>query len=298
MLAMSLLAHIVQETDRNLPVAGLMNSRTIERLAAMLGEDDGGNGWSPLVPLQTEGTKRPFFCVHPAGGNALCYLQLSRLLGKDQPFYGLQAPGIDSTREPLTTIEDMAEEYIVAIRQVQPHGPYNIGGWSYGGVLAYDIAQKLRAAGEEVACLAILDAGVLYAFAVLRTVLPERDLGIFDTMRLPVGEQVAVFRERTAAARLIPDEADEDLAARIFRLFVINTKSMIKYRPDPYDSRISLFQAREDFVKTRHRPYGEWTRICENVELHEVPGNHLTMIHEPHIRELATKLGAALDAAR
>jgi thioesterase domain-containing protein/aryl carrier-like protein len=296
-LAMSLLARIVQQTGRNLPIAGLMRAATIKRLATSLREENGGGAWSPIVPLQTEGSKPAFFCIHPAGGNALCYLQISRLLGKDQPFYGLQAPGIEAGREPLGTIEDMAAEYVEAIRQVQPRGPYQLGGWSCGGVLAYEIAQMLRAAGEEIRLLVIMDSGVLYAFAVMRTGLPESDLGVFDVLRLPVAEQISEFRTRTKAARLVPEEADDDLAERIFHLFVANTKAMISYRPEPYAGKLTLFQASEKFVRTRHEPYHEWSQLCDDVELHKVPGNHLTLVQEPHVHELAAKLAACIDAS-
>ena len=297
LLAMTLLARIVQQTGRNLPIAGLMRATTIKRLAAALREENNWGTWSPIVPLQTEGSKPAFFCIHPAGGNALCYLQISRLLGKDQPFYGLQAPGIEADREPLSTIEEMAAEYVEAIRQVQPRGPYELGGWSCGGVLAYEIAQVLRAAGEEIRLLAIMDSGVLYAFAVMTTALPQGDLGVFDVLRLPVAEQISEFRKRTKAAKLIPDEADDDLAERIFRLFVVNTKAMLSYRPEPYADKLTLFQASEKFVRTRHEPYHEWSRLCDDVELHKVPGNHLTLIQEPHVHELAAKLAACIDAS-
>jgi thioesterase domain-containing protein/aryl carrier-like protein len=297
LLAMSLLARIVQETGYMLPGSGIVRAPTIEKLAKVLREDSDPANWSAIVPIQTEGTKRPFFCVHPGGGNALCYLQLARCLGPEQPFYGLQCPGVDGIRQPLATAEEMAREYVAAIRGVQARGPYAIGGWSVGGVFAYEVAQQLRAAGEEVRFLAVIDSGILYACAILTALFPKGQMGILDMLRLPSAGQLSEFRRRSAPARLIPDNADEPLAYQIFRLFTSNMHAVINYRPEPYEGKITLFQASEGLVKKRFEPSREWSRLCDDVELHLVPGNHLTLVQEPHVRKLAERLANCLDAA-
>lgn len=295
LLAMSLLVQIAQQTGYNLPVGGILQAPTIERLAATLRQESDPADWSPMVPIQSEGPKLPIFCVHPAGGNVLCYLELSRHLGKEQPFYGLQAPGIDGIREPLEQVEEMGAEYVEAVRRIQPRGPYAVAGWSAGGVVAYEMAQQLRASGEEVRLLAIIDSGILYAFAVMTTVFPKEELGLFDTLRLPAVEQLSQFRRRTAPARLIPEDAHEELAGRIYRLFVTNMRAVLSYQAKPYDGEVTVFQASEKFVRSRHQPYGEWSRLCDEVRLQMVPGNHLTLIHAPHVNQLAAKLGNCLD---
>jgi len=296
-LAMSLLARVIQETGYHLPAGGIFSAPTVGTLAASLRADADPDLWSPLVPIQTEGLRPPFFCVHPGGGNVLCYLQLSRDLGWDQPFYGLQAPGVDGIREPLTTVEEMAEEYVAAIREVRPEGPFCLGGWSVGGVIAYEMAQQLRAAGEEVAALAIMDSGVLYAIAIVAALFPKNQPGALELLRQPSAEQVADFRVRSAAAKLVPEEADDELAGQIFRLFTANMMAVLNYRAKPYEGRIDLFQARERIVRERFQPFGEWSRLCDDVRLHDVPGDHLTMIHEPHVSELAEQLGRCLVAS-
>src|SRR6184192_2475708 len=103
------------------------------------------------------GQRQPFFCVHAAGGNVLEYRDLARLLGPDQPFYGLQAKGLDGKSEPHTTIKEMASYYIREMREVQPEGPYMIGGRSSGGTIAFEMACQLDAQGQKVALLALLD---------------------------------------------------------------------------------------------------------------------------------------------
>lgn len=110
---------------------------------------------SPLVPIRWTGSRAPFFCVHPWAGMVYPYFELAGLLGQDQPFYGLQAVGL--YQQPHTTIEEMASHYLAALRRVQPTPPYRLGGWSIGGLIAFEIAQQIRRAGEEVALLAVFD---------------------------------------------------------------------------------------------------------------------------------------------
>ena len=109
------------------------------------------------MAIQAEGTRPPFFCVHGVGGNVVGFRDLARHLGPDQPFYALQPQGLDGKRECLTNIPEMAKRYMQEIRKIQPEGPYRIGGYSFGGLVAYEMAQQLEAQGEEMALLALFD---------------------------------------------------------------------------------------------------------------------------------------------
>ncbi|MGB7293372.1 MAG: amino acid adenylation domain-containing protein [Thermodesulfobacteriota bacterium] len=113
---------------------------------------------SPLVNIQPLGSKRPFFCVHAIGGSVFSYYDLSKLIGKDQPFYGLESIGMEGEAVPLSSIEKMAARYIEAIRPVRSDGPYQIGGWSMGGLVAYEMAQQLLAQGQPVSKLVLFDS--------------------------------------------------------------------------------------------------------------------------------------------
>ncbi|MGI0084076.1 MAG: alpha/beta fold hydrolase, partial [Nitrososphaerales archaeon] len=156
-LAVQLFTRIEEEFCLKLPLATLFDAPTIRELAQILGRQVPATTSSSLVAIQTAGSHPPFFCIHGASGNVLIYRDLSRHLGSDQPFYGLQSQGLDGNCPPLTRIEDMATLYLKEIRRICPHGPYFIGGYCMGGTIAFEVAQQLQAKGEHVALLALLD---------------------------------------------------------------------------------------------------------------------------------------------
>ncbi|MBD6620400.1 amino acid adenylation domain-containing protein [Komarekiella sp. 'clone 1'] len=156
LLAVRLLDQINKQFECNLPLSNLFLNQTIESLEIALNSQTYSLSRSSLVPIQTNGSNPPFFCVHPIFGVVFPYYELAHQLGINQPFYGLQPIGIDG-ETPLNRIEDMASHYIKALRSVQPKGPYFLGGWSFGGWVAFEMAQQLQNSGEEVALLAVLD---------------------------------------------------------------------------------------------------------------------------------------------
>ncbi|MBN3896548.1 MAG: amino acid adenylation domain-containing protein [Nostoc sp. NOS(2021)] len=157
LLTVRLLKQINKQFEYELPLSSLFLNPTIESLATSLSSETDSLPWSPLVPIQPAGLSPAFFCVHPIFGVVFPYYELAHHLGKNQPFYGLQPIGLDGKTSPLTNIEDMANHYIEALRRVQPKGPYFLGGWSFGGWVAFEMAQQLQKSGEEVALLAVLD---------------------------------------------------------------------------------------------------------------------------------------------
>jgi acyl carrier protein len=156
-LAVRMFAEIEKEFNVKLPLATLYETPTIEELGRVLRGETLTSGWSPLVAIQPAGSRPPLFCFHGAGGNVLIYRDLSRRLGPDQPFYGLQSQGLDGSLPPLTTVEEMAALYVKEIRRAQPHGPYFLGGYCGGGTVAYEAAQQLQEDGERVVLLALFD---------------------------------------------------------------------------------------------------------------------------------------------
>src|SRR5271154_5449555 len=159
-LAVHLFAQIEKVFNVKLPLATLFEAPTIEELARMLGDQlwvTPTSVGSLLVAIQPNGSRPPFFCMHPHGGNVLVYRDLAKQLGDDQPFFGLQSQGLGGTQRPLSRIEDMAAIYLKEIRKKQPRGPYLLGGYCMGGTIAYEVACQFQQIGEEVALLALFD---------------------------------------------------------------------------------------------------------------------------------------------
>jgi thioesterase domain-containing protein len=152
------------------------------------------------------------FFIHPGGGSVFCYVSLARHLGPNQPFYGLQTPGLYDDKEPYTNLQALAAHYVQSIRTIQPEGPYYLGGWCVGGIIAYAMAKQLRDAGQEVALLALLDsappmdgngstvndANLFAQFAW--------DLGRLLGKNLPVSFKIALLGLLDAALPVIGDQ--------------------------------------------------------------------------------------------
>jgi amino acid adenylation domain-containing protein len=157
LLAVQLFTQIKNRLHHDLPLATLFQAPSIRQLAQILRQTGWKPSWSALVTIQSQGTKPPFF-FHGGAADAVSWAHFARLLGTDQPFYALQRPDLDGSAVTQTTVEALAAHCIEEMRSVQPHGPYFIGGHCFGGIVAFAIAHQLKAAGEEVALLAIIDS--------------------------------------------------------------------------------------------------------------------------------------------
>ena len=205
-----LVAQLTAEIDKQLkfkiPIATLFQTPTIESLTRRIVDENWAPPWSSLVPLQPQGSKPPLFFVHGWGGDVFVFLELTKHLPPDQPVYGIQAVGLDGKTPRHITIEEMASHYIKEIISFQPTGPIYLGGFSMGGVIAYEVAQQLHRLGRRVALLALLDSNptgktpwVFYGFA-LGAYIPKRCWAHFrHWWQLPFREQSSYIRGRWMA---------------------------------------------------------------------------------------------------
>ncbi|MCI0396601.1 MAG: amino acid adenylation domain-containing protein [Chloroflexi bacterium] len=307
LLAVRLMAHVMKQFQVDLPLAILFQGGTVERLARILEQQVSLAPPSPFVPIQPHGSKRPFFCVHPAGGQVLCYVALARRLGTEQPFYGLQASGLKfGAAEPLDAdIETMAAHYIEAMRDVQPQGPYLIGGWSMGGTIAFEMARQLQSQGEEVAFLALLDtparftpenAGDVDEVEVLTNVARQYHIPLAanELDQVAPDQLLPYFIEQARAANIVPPDLSQ--LRHYLDVYKLHNRIVLDYTPAIFSGRITLFRASEGFSEERDGPALGWEQYStQPLEIHPVPGDHGTMAFEPHVQVLAEQLRACLE---
>ncbi len=296
LLTLRLQSAIRAKLGRPLPVTALFQNPTVEHLAKLLHEDAGP--WSPLVELQAGDGRRPFFCVHPVGGSVLPYAELARRLGPEQPFYGLQARGLDGDEVLPESIPAMAALYVTAVRAVQPHGPYLLGGWSMGGAIAFEMACQLRREGEEVALLALLDTSAdLRGEGPKASELPEsalRELFFEDLLRA-AGQPMPALEGKSPEERLrtLEDASQAFPYPALRRVFEGNLRAAWAYEPPPYEGPVTLFVARES-----RWDHGWTSRTPGGLAVHEVPGDHYSMLTRPLVETLAAGLKERLEEAR
>jgi amino acid adenylation domain-containing protein len=305
LIAVRLFAEIEQTWGKNLPLATLFQAQTIEKMADILLERDWVAPWSSLVPIQPNGSNRPLFCIHPIGGNVLEYYPLADYLGKEQPIYGLQSQGLDGKQPPLNCVEAMASHYIKEMLAVQPHGPYAILGYSFGGLVAFEIAQQLLAAGQEIALLAILDlkspnlAKARPSFA--RSILIHfQNLG-----QLSNREKVKYIRDRIDYRLTNKFDYKEFLienlaeiappSAELLNIIDANFQAIQAYSIRPYTSNATLFRCQVqtlDYALSADLGWGEL--IGGNLEIFNIDSIHYGMLREPSIKVVAEKLKLCL----
>jgi amino acid adenylation domain-containing protein len=267
---------------------------------------------SPLIPLTLGGSKQPFFCVHPMFGVVFPYLELAHHLGSDRSFYGLQPLGLDGKSPPLNRIEAIAAYYIQAIQTLQPQGPYFLGGWSFGGLVAFEMAQQLTQAGQEIGLLAVLDTTApchkpsfsqglkfLLGTALWSTLPFLLDYGALVTNQLQSWYSRFFRWQWSAIANLVPEKSrlqllDESAIAPMLRIVYANAQAAYRYVPQHYPNRIMLFKATEQSDAIGQDSTLGWSTLASDIQLHQVPGNHLSLLKQPHVQTLAQELRRCL----
>ncbi|WP_373530791.1 amino acid adenylation domain-containing protein [Nostoc sp.] len=316
-LSVRLLKRIHKQFERELSLSSLFLNPTIESLATSLSSEIDSLPWSPLVPIQPAGSNPAFFCIHPIFGVVFPYYELANQLGKNQPFYGLQPIGLDGKTSPLTRIEDMATHYIEALRRVQPKGPYFLGGWSFGGWVAFEMAQQLQRSGEEVALLAVLDTlapipgnipslgnGLKFMLTTVARYIWPFFLDYFYLIIAIAKNRINSILKKDATVNLISEESKlrllSELAIRpMLRVFYANSQAVLNYVPQAYPKKINLFRTKTQSSIAKEDPSMGWDQLAVGgTEIHHIPGNHLTMLRKPHIQVLATQLRGCIEKAQ
>ena len=309
--AVSLFARIEKEFGKKLPLATLFKCPTIEKLAEVLHDGATNKSWSPLVPINANGSKPPLFLVHGAGGNILLYRSLGEHLAPEYPLYGLQSKGLDGESEPLHSIAEMADCYVREIKTVQSQGPYYLGGYCLGGTVAYEMAQILRCEGHEVPLVAMLDT-YNYSRALKVSfrsfVLQKARFHLANISRLRPSDMVAYLKEKVRLglggelANLrtsMPGSAKEDGVSRAtsgaeVKVQAVNDYAAEHYDPAPYPGTVTLFKPRVNY-KFYPDPNMGWADLAEDLDTVEVAVNPHAMLLEPYVKVLAAELKKRID---
>jgi amino acid adenylation domain-containing protein len=287
-----------------LPMAVPSSSGTEEQAG-----DNGRHQVGPrglIVSLQTHGASPPLFMVHPPGGIVICYQALAHRLGRDRPFHAIRSRGLHSKEVLPATMEEMAAEYVLALRTIQEKGPYHLGGWSVGGLVALEIAQQLLAQGERIGLLALLDtsppvpsdkstpadtSGREYGL----------DLSLEQLAMLGPDEQLPYLWEHARKLGLVqpdvPMEVAEQLLNELKRLFHHHLRLAHHYAVRHYPGRITLCRPSDaPFAVATSRDRG-WAKLADGVDVYFVSGQHHSMVKEPHVKSLARVLEVCVNGS-
>ena len=319
LLAVHMFAQIKKQFDVNLPLATLFQEATIEHLANIINNKVQPASWSSLIGIETQGAHPPFFCIHGITGDILWFRDLAHCLAPDYPFYGLQARGLDGAQVPFSQIEEMAKYYVDEIRLHQPKGPYYLGGASFGGTVALEIAQQLIEQGEEISLLAIFDhspPNIKIDFdhnnfsnrlILLGRMIRNFPYWLREFLQLGPSRMLMRIRRKLRIARKVKRQFDinnleqfdamdivdfaPDLPLYRRQLITSHYHAMRVYIPKPYPANVTLFRARSRPLLNTYDPKWGWQKLAPGrVNVIDIPSSHEGMFKKPHVYKLAEKL--------
>ena len=320
LLAAKLMSQIEKSFGKKLPLAILFQAPTIEQLAELISQNVVLPKWDSLIPLQTRGSKPPFFWVHGEDSNAF----LPRYLGPDQPLYGLRHQSEDGTPARYHTVVDIAAHYLSEIRSVQPQGPYFLGGYCFGAIVAFEIAQQLKKLNQGIPLLVLLDpvnpkVGPLSASAPPTSrsstngtsLVDEISRHLLNLESLKANEKVHYVLERAKGKimsitspinKILKKMAYEACLALGYPIppslhsryiLDIYDQAMADYVPEVHPGRLIILKASE------HCDPDSWRRLAmKRIEIHEIPGDHSIILHEPYVRDWGNLLKMEIDGVQ
>ena len=318
LVAVRLFSEMRKLFGRGFPLSILFQAPTVEKLTDMIRKDGWKSRWSSLVPIQPTGSNPPFFCVHGGGGNVLIYRELARHLGSDYPFYGLQARGLDGSGDYLTTTESMAENYLREIRELQPEGPYYLGGFCMGGQIAFEMAQRLVRDGQQVNLLFVIDAHNFNGVPPKLT-LKERvqhaglkiNFHSSNVIHLNLKDQIAYLTDKSKIAlrrgigrlqvklnHILKRNPHRDVfGPREEFIEDINDRAFFAYVPRVYPGKMTICRPQRNYAFLRD-PFHGWRDVAAGgLEVIELPVDPGGIFVEPYVQTLAQKLKEQIDQA-
>ncbi len=320
LLAARLFVALEKRLGNKTPLGTLAAAPTIRTLTASMAAAGVEASWQSCVLIQPSGCKPPLFITHGIGGNILNFYDLAHCFAPDRPVYGIQSAGLNEDSNPPGSMEAMAARYIQEIQEIQPHGPYFLAGWSYGGVVVFEMARQLLARGEEIGTLAVLDSAIHNspielspAERVRRTaVWLKRKLArdLKDISQMGSGKKIQHFADKVKQvkfrlqhwARLSRERSTEDLveirdelvqqgrADEYYRLLARH------YFPKPAAVEIAFFEAIDTAVTYFYEPLERWRGLAgKGIKHIKLNADHGLMLYPPAVNILAEQLKPLLD---
>ncbi|HUD56687.1 MAG TPA: SDR family NAD(P)-dependent oxidoreductase [Terracidiphilus sp.] len=316
LIGVRLFAKIKKKYQVDLELAVLFEARTVRHLAEVIAKKkqtahEQPKTWSSLVPIQTNGSRVPLFCIHAIGGDVLFYQPLSSALGPDQPFYAFQSPLVaGEVRE--TTLEELASIYVKELRAFYPNGPYLLLGASLGGHIVFEMARQLSAQGAEPRLLMLIDAGVpgsderLKTASKIHALVKKIQKERLTYLRRKAREKTEYWRELWLRRIRIAECAGYKFFGRsiplrlhYFQAEQAHIRALQRYSFQPYSGKITLFRATdrgEILGRHEHPTLGWGDYAAGGLEIHDIPSAHVSMLFEPYVRNFADKLKTILPS--
>jgi amino acid adenylation domain-containing protein len=320
LLAVRIIVEIEKIYHRRLPLATLLQAPTVGALAEVLRKENWQPSWSSLVPLQPGGSRPPLFLIHSHGGNVLEYYPLANHLGKDQPVYALQARGLDGNIVRDQSLEEIAAAYLAEIRSLQPQGPYVLGGFCFGGLVALEAAQQLQRAGQKVSLVVMIQTTHPQASPFAKDSNAAHRLWHRSTKRMDLERQnllhrgpkyfadrlrrawdVMLARTQIAFDKMSANGHGEktrtSLAYNLEILGMEHDRAFEAYEPQPYFGDVLLFRVDKQLPGMRSDASLGWGAVVKgHLEIRELPGHQQNILTEPKVTRLAQELEERLES--
>lgn len=305
--AVKVMTEIEKQTGKRLPLSSLFANSTVEKLAALLHKEDSDKkNWDALIPIKTTGSKIPLYLVHGGGLNTLVFQYMSKYMDHEQPVYALQALGLNGNAELLYTIEEIAAKYNSEILEINPDGPYIIGGYSLGGKIAFEMVRQLLEMGKEVKLLAIFDTYAKWSNAGLdrmkkKFIRQIRKVPFIFKLFFKHPKQTIHYQfliAKNKFFKLVGKKVDFRNEVFTYDPEILNSYETAykNYHMAPMDICIDLFRVKEriyyldDMIYLGWKPYGK-----KGINVHEIPGDHKTFLYPPNGSQLADILQRVID---
>jgi amino acid adenylation domain-containing protein len=311
LIAVKIMKLIEEKSKHRLPVTALFEAPTVEKLSLMLDQDEKRDSWKSLVQIKP-GNKPPLYIMHGSGLTVLIFHALAMGLDPDQPVFGLQARGLNGVDEPFDNMEEIAAHYVAEILEQNPNGPYNLAGYSFGGIVAFEMAKQLKARGREVNMLAIFDTNADHSsqFDDWALKMSKKFKRQFPKFKFIMGSfkkypaetlayQISFLKNKFINLLIRAGIAKKMKEEHLDFADLINYKHNIafeKYKLEPYNGSIDLFRVKNRMYFLDDPVYLGWKPYAlQGINIHEISGDHKTFLLAPNVEELSRILGQIID---